>query len=404
MSALRPVVLLIGVTATIGAVEGIDRPEVDVGGFSLVPMGNLVHADGASEWHPKALLGASWNSNVYGQEVAPVGDVIGRAIAGLEWRWHAAPAHLVVADAELEHQNYLTEDALDLTGGRAALEWIREGPQLTTNVGASGSRNQDPLIESGELLVRDQAQAEAAAQWDTLTSRFSGRLFASSVDYREGGRFFNENQRDFVRFGTDLGYGLVRAQDSLIFVNLRLDRIAYSENTRYSDSNGARLLGGWRGLIGARATLEAGLGVDFRSYDAGAGMPPQTTTRPAANLELRWPWEEGSQVRARVFSEVIDAAGGSGGWTYGGLVDGRWRLLINSYLFGDLGLTEIQGDPNVPGGTDEQRSIISAGAGAAYFLRDGIGTRLRVGWTDSTSSANTNYDRIIVALDLAVAL
>ncbi|MBA3685166.1 MAG: hypothetical protein H0W72_08000 [Planctomycetes bacterium] len=404
MSCLRPLMLGFGTVAALVGVEGVDRPEIAVGGFGLVPMANLVHADGTSEWHPKALLGASWNSNVYGRESSPTSDVVGRGIAGLEWRWRAAPAHLVRADAELEHQQYASESALDLTGGRAAVEWAREGPRLTTNVDARIARNQDPLIESGELIVRDEGDVEAAAQWNTLTSRFNGRLFASNVDYREGGRFFNENQRDFVRYGTTLGYGLIRARDSLIFADLRIDRIAYSENTRYADSSGARLLGGWRGLIGVRATLEAGLGVDHRSYGDGAGMPGATTTRPAANLELRWPWEQGSEIRARIESEVIDAASGSGGWSYGGSLDGRYRLRINSHLFGGAGLTRIEGDPDVPGGTDQQRSILSMEAGIAYFLRDGIGSRLRVEFTDSSSSDDVTYQRVILALDFAIVL
>ncbi len=385
-------VLLIGSCELAQGVD-IDPERVSVGVFSIVPMGNLVHAQGRGELHPKALLGVGWNSNVYGTQSNPTADAYLRELAGLEYRFRPVVDQLVVADVEVDRRDQLKEDRLDITGGVASLQWLRQGPRLESDVRAGYGINDDPLLETGEPVRNDEAIATGSASWIGALSRTTLAFNAKRVDYTEDSRFFDKDQRDYWRYGPIIEFARRRAVDSDTFVRVRIDRIDYDVQERYADSIGAHGTIGWRNRFGARSRIELGAGVDHRRYEAAVGKDAQSITRPAVEATGRWSWEEGSELSASLFSNIQDAVAGGGAWMYGGDVEVRYRLLRRAFVRALVGYTRILGDDRIPGGVAEDREVRYGEVGAGYHFRAGFAVRVLAGYATSDSTIGQDYER-----------
>ncbi len=396
------VLLLGGLASTAGAMDAvdIDPQRVSVGGFSIVPMGNLVHAHDCGELHPKAMLGAGWNSNVHGTESDPVDDYYLRSLAGLEYLFRPAQDHLLVANVEIDRRDQLKEDDRDLTGGIASLRWLREGPRLSTDLRAGYGINDDPLLETGEPVTNDEAIVAGSASWLGAVSRTTVSFNAKRVDYTEDSRFFDKDQRDYQRYGPVFEFARLRAVDSDLFVRVRVDRIDYDVQERYADSLGVNASAGFRNRFGTRSSIEMSAGVDHRRYEAAVGKEARAITRPAADATLTWSWKAGSELSASAFSGIQDAVAGSGSWMYGGSVEVRYRLLLNTLVRAQVGYTRILGDDRIPGGVDQDRQVRYGEIGSAYFFGDGLAIRALVAYAESDSDIGQDYDRVRALTEL----
>jgi hypothetical protein len=398
--ALLPLLAL----ATVGsAAEGPERPSVEVGGFALRPMANLTYRDDTVEMHPKALVGLGYNSNVRAQENGD-GDVFYRVVAGVESRWYLTPSSALVADGEIEQLDYVDENEFDLVGGRGSLEHVWQGERWQTNLTGRFARTQEPLVQTGEQIDHDDIEGLAEVAYTSLRSHIVAGVSAQREDFLDDSRLFDDRERDSNRYGVGVRFGRITARDSELFARTRVMATVYDQSTVYRDNRGVVALVGYSGRAGTRSTFLAEGGIEYRRYDAGFGADEggRTAVRPAGTLRLLWPWETGSQIEAGVFSELRDSLTSNALWLYGGSVEGRYRLRTNMRVFGAVRVFESE-DVEPPAGTEsDQRITAQLEAGAEYFLREGIGIRLRTSYSDSDANNEADYDRLLAALEFAV--
>lgn len=402
-AAMRRLPCLVFALASVAAAVEDRREPVRVAGFPLPPLAHLTWADDRLELHPKALLGAGWDSNVYGRSADERSDIHLRQLAGVETRWHAGRMHEVLVDLELDRRDYLGENDLDLTGGRAEAAWRREASRSTMGARVGYARDDTPLVESGELIARDEAVAALDGGWSAAAMRYAGSASVTRLDYRRDSRFFTADQRDALRPAVTVRLGYVDARESELYGSLRLDRIAYSTNERYQDSDGVRIVAGYRGRLAVRSRFSIEAGLDHRRYRANAIADDSAVTRPGFEATVRWPWEEGSEVGLRVYSEVQDGIAGGAAWETGAGLDLRYRLLVNAALLAELGLVRIEPETGIAGAGGGTRTNRSARAGAEYQLREGVGVRLLGGWQDGRQPDGEAFTRFGAELALAVA-
>jgi len=396
-----PALMLVLVSVAV-AVED-RRDPVRVGDFALPPLADLTWADDRIELHPKALLGVGWNSNVYGRSSDEAADTYLRQLAGVETRWHAGRMHEVLVDLELDNRMYLSEDALDLTGGSAEAGWRREAVRSSMGASAAYARNDSPLVESGEQIARDEAQVALDGGWRAAAMSYGASASVARLDYRRDSRFFTADQRDAVRPALNLRLGYVNAMDSEFSTSLRFDRIVYASAERYQDSDGVRLVAGYRGRLAVRARFSVEAGLDHRRYAASDIADESAVTRPGFEGMVRWPWESGSEVGLRIFSEVEDGIAVGASWDTGAALDARYRLRVNAALIAGLGVVRIEPETGVAGTASASRTNHNASLGGEYLLREGLGMRLLGTWQGGQQPDGDDFTRLGVELVLAVA-
>ncbi len=402
---MRPSLILAAIAAA-GAVEDIDRPTVDVGGFPLLPMANLTAADHQLELHPKALIGIGWNSNLFADE-EEISDTFWRLVVGAETRWNISPRQRAVLDAELENQQYLSEDEGDLVGGRGRLAYARQGQDARFGVESTYRRSDAPQEQTGEQIAFDQWGGEVELDWRGRVSRVVGALDAQRTDYREDAAFYGASQRDAWRYGARLRYGRSYAQDSERYLRVRVEQVLYDGNERFQDSVVGVLAVGVEHLLGTRTIAFVDLGVDLRQYDDDfshdSDYDDAQALNPIGALGVRWSPEPLSGGSARLFSDVYDSVSSNSAWYYGVEVAGRLRLAETVFVFTDLAARNSHDSGADAGNAADDRLTIDLGGGVGYALRDGAACRVRLGWTSSSSAVGPDYDRIIAVLETAVA-
>ncbi len=401
---LRPSIVLAAIAAA-GAVEDIDRPTVDVGGFPLLPMANLTAMDHRLELHPKALIGVGYNSNLFAEDDA-VGDAFWRVVAGAEGRWRISPRQLAVLDAELESQQYLSEDEGDLVGGRGRLAYAREGQDARFGVESVFRRSDRPQDQTGEQIAFDEWGSEIEMDWRGRVSRVVGAIEALRIDYREDSAQYGAEQRDAWRYGARLRFGRSYARESQRYVRTAVRQTLYDGNERFQDSVGGVLALGIEHLVGTRTLLFADLGVDLRQYEDDFahddGYDDAQSINPVGSLGVRWSPEPLSGGIARLVADVYDSVSSNSAWYYGIEVDGRLRLAETIFAFIDLGARNSIDSGADAGGEVEERLLIDLGGGMGYALRDGAACRVRIGYTISDAVVDNDYDRLLAAFEMGI--
>ena len=400
---MRRLPCLVFALASIAAAVEDRRDPVRVDDFSLPPLAHWTFADDRLELHPKALLGVGWNSNVYGRSDDVVADTYLRQLAGIETRWHAGRMHDLRLDLEIDNRTYLNESELDLFGGHLDASWRHEAARSTMGARAAYARDADPLVESGEQIARDESVVAIDGGWNAAAMRYAATASVSRIDYRQDSRFFTEDQRDALRPALILRLGHVNARDSEAYTSLRVDRIIYATDERYQDSLGARLVVGYRGRLAARARFSVEGGLDHRRYQANAVADESAVTRPGFEGTVRWPWEAGSEVGLRVFSEVEDGIAGGASWDTGAYFDLRYRLLVNAALIGGFGFVRIEPETGIAGAPSGSRTNQDARLGGEYVLREGVGLRLLGTWQNGRQPDGADFTRLGAELVMAIA-
>lgn len=398
-------VLMATLSAVGAAAEGIDRPTVDVGGFALKPMANLTYRDHTVELHPKALVGVGYNSNVPAA-VNAEDDAFYRFIAGLEARFYLTPSSDLVADGEIEKLDYLDQDDFDLIGGRGRIEHVWQGIRWQSNLTGSFARTDEPLVQTGEQIAHDDEAAIAVLSYASLRTHL---VFDASIlreDFLDDSRIFDEDERDSNTYGSGVRVGFFSARDSEWYARTRVSSTIYDDSNVYQDSLGILGLIGYTGRLDVRSTFLAEAGIEFRRYEGTFANDPafdgRTAVVPAGEFKVIWPWETGSRLEAGLFSELHDSVTSNAMWLYGGHVSGRYRLRQQLGLFGSLMLFKGE-DTERPAGTlAERRTTGQTEAGVEYFMRDGVGVRLRTTYTKSDANTDADYERFLAALEFAI--
>ena len=403
----RPVALFLAIAWSSSAFAADSSP-VQVKDIAVTPRANLTADDGTLTLHPKASLGVGYNSNIYAEAANEKDDIYVHYLAGLQADWRLNPHNSLALNGEFEGLNYSksASDNANMIGGLLGADYRWHEANNNVHLHGGYARFNDPLIESGEQILRQNIDGLAVATWQGSETRTVVDLGATALDYLDGGTGFTAESRDNSVFHLTGRMGCTTARDTFYYLLLGVDRTDYKENIQFNDSTGITAGLGAQVRLGQRSTLSAEGGVAYRSYaDNFGGLSVNDDKKvyaPYVSVAARWPWESGSQVGLNIFSRIDESITANAAWVYGAQLDGRYRLLANSGLFGSIGgyHSEDSGQGMV---TTEKRNTVEIAAGVDHEITKGLVGRLKATYTDSTAEISNEFSRYIVSFDLAVA-
>ena len=403
----RPVALLLAIAWSSSAFAADSSP-VQVKDIAVTPRANLTADDGTLTLHPKASVGVGYNSNIYAEAANEKDDIYVHYLAGLQADWRLNPHNSLALNGEFEGLNYSksASDNANMIGGLLGGDYRWHEANNNVHLHGGYARFNDPLIETGEQILRQIIDGSAVVTWQGSEVRSVVDLGATALDYLESGTGFTAESRDHNIFQLTGRMGCTTARDTFYYLLLGVDRTDYKENIQFNDSTGITGGVGAQVRLGQRSTLTAEGGVAYRSYaDNFGGLSANDDKKvyaPYVSVAARWPWESGSQVGLNIFSRIDESISANAAWVYGAQLNGRYRLLANSGLFGSVGgyHSEDSGRGTV---TTEKRNTVEIVAGVDHEITKGLVGRLKVTYTESTAEISNEFSRYIVSFDLAVA-
>lgn len=407
----RPVSLLVAIACmSVGNAADVDNSDVLVKDIAVEPRANLTADNGTLRVHPKALLGAGFNSNIFAEADGNENDGLYlRALAGLEADWRLNPHNKLNLNGEFEGLTYTDRDndEGDLLGGKFDADWHWRESRNDARIHGGYARYDDPLIQTGEQILRQDITGSALVTMQGATIRTVVDVGITALDYLEDGSGFTEKSRDNTVYHLTGRVGVTTARDTFYYGLVGVDRIDYWDNLQYNDSNGITVGVGTQVRLGERAVLTAEGGVTYRVYDDNFGgvsnYDDENVLAPYLSIAARWPWESGSQVGLNVFSRIDESLTANAAWVYGATLDGRYRLLARSALFGSIGGYHSEDSGQGPGITTETRDTLEFIAGFEHAITKGLVGRLKGAYTDSTADLGNDFTRYIISVDLAAA-
>jgi hypothetical protein len=405
----RPVALLVAIACTTSVMAAESDNPVLVKDLNVEPRANLTADDGTLRLHPKALLGVGYNSNIFAETNNEKDDFYVRGLAGLQADWRLNAHNSVDLNGEFEGLQYSDKDNKDgnMVGGLLTADYRWNEANNNALIHAGYARFDDPLIQTGEQILRQTINGAGTVDLRGATVRTIITAGATATDYLEDGSNFSEKSRDNTIYQAMGRVGFNTARDTYYYALLGIDRWDYWDNVQYNDSNGVTAGLGTKLRIGERSTLLAEGGATYRVYEADFGnnsaYDDKKVLAPYLNIKAEWPWESGSSVGLDVFSRIDESLTANAAWIYGAVLDGRYRLLARSALFGSIGGYRSEDSGQGQGLTNDSRDTIEAVAGVEHEITKGLVGRLRATYTDSTADVSNDFTRYIIAVDLAAA-
>ncbi len=392
------------------AAEG-EAEKVSVGGFAIEPMGHMSSPDGAVTVHPKALVGVSYNTNVYATQTNEQDDFFYSVTAGVDVGWQMAEHDKLTVSAEYMGEAYASQSGRNLQGGRGTFAYRHDAQLWDASAVASAARTNDPFINTGEQIKHDDFDAAFNGTRTGFSGSIGAGLSFSRRNYLEDSATFGKDDRDYNVYGANLRVGKEVGDQSELYVRGFIDKRDYDNNTLasgapgFNDSTGYGGLLGVKAKIGTRSGLIAEAGATYRSYSddfrKDKTYDDKTVIAPIGNLIYRWNFEEGSFLGAHAFSSLEESVTSNAAWLYGAALDGRYRLLEKAALFGSAGAYQLVASGHATGQTDDEvRTTEEITVGAEYILHRGIGLRLKNTYTNSKSKTQNDFTRDIVSLEL----
>lgn len=405
----RPVALLVAIACASSAVAQ-DVDPVLVKDIYVAPRANLTVDDGTLRLHPKAMLGTGFNSNVFSEADGQENDdLYARGLVGLLADWRLDPHRKLTLNGELESLNYFDSDNEEgnLVGGMLAADLRLYQPGTDVRLHAGYARFNDPLILSGEQILRQTIDGSAIVALQGASVRSVIEVGAVATDYLEDSSSFSEESRDGTTYRAIGRVGWTTARETFYYALLGIDFNDYWDNIQYNDSVGLTAGVGTQVRLGERSVLTAEGGVTYRMYDDNTGgvsaYDDEEVYAPYVSVAARWPWESGSQVGLKLFSRIDEGLDSNAAWTYGVQLDGRYRLLAHSALIGSVAGYHSEDSGQGSGVPLEERDTLEAMLGVEHEIIKGFVGRLKGTYTDSTAELSNDFSRYIIALDLAVA-
>lgn len=406
----RPVALLVAIACTSSVMAAEEGAAVLVKDLEVAPRANLTLDDGTLRLNPKAMLGAGFNSNIFAEEDGEENDDgYVRGLVGLLANWRIDEHRSLKLNGELEALGYLDSDNDDgnLVGGLLTgdFRWYQPGTDVRVHGGYA--RFDDPLIQTGEQILRQNIDASVQVALQGATVRTVINAGVMATDYLDDAIDFTEESRDNTVYDVTGRMGWTSARETFYYALLGIDFNDYWENTQYNDSVGVTAGLGAQVRLGERSVLTAEGGVTYRMYDdnyAGvSAYDDEEVYAPYASVAARWPWESGSFAGLKLFSRLDDSVTANAAWVYGLQVDGRYRLLAHSALIGSVAGYHSEDSGELPGVEAEERDTLEAVLGVEHEITKGLVGRLKGTYTDSTAEVSNDFSRYIIAVDFAVA-
>ena len=405
----RPVALLVAIACTTSVMAAENDNPVLVKDLNVEPRANLTADDGTLRLHPKAMLGVGYNSNIFAEAQDEKDDFYVRGLAGLQADWRLNAHNSLALNGEFEGLQYSDDDNKDgnMVGGLLTADYRWNEANNNAVVHAGYARFDDPLIQTGEQILRQTIDGSGMVDLRGANLRTIIKASVTATDYLEDGSGFSEESRDSTVYQVLGRLGLNTARDTYYYALLGVDRWDYWDNVQYNDSNGILAGLGTKLRMGDRATLLAEGGATYRIYEEdfgnNAAYDDKQVLAPYLNIQALWPWESGSSVGLNAFSRLDESLTANAAWVYGAVLDGRYRLLARSALFGSLGGYHSEDSGQGQGLANDSRDTLEAVAGVEHEITKGLVGRLRATYTDSTADVSNDFTRYIVAVDLAAA-
>jgi hypothetical protein len=406
----HPVALLTAIACTTCGFAAESDRSVQVKDVAVTPRANLTFDNGTLRLNPKAMLGGGFNSNVFAERDGQENDdSFIHGLIGLEADWRLNPHNSFQLNGELETVTYTDSDndEGDLVGGLLAADYRWHEANNDLRLHAGYARFDDPLIQTGEQILRQNIDGHARLTLQGATVRTVVEFGATALDYLEDGIGFTQETRDNTVYRLVGRMGVTTARDTYYYALVGVDLFDYWENTVYNDSNGVTAGLGAQVRLGERSTLTAEAGATMRMYDdnflAQTAYDDEDYLAPYLSIAARWPWESGSQVGLNAFSRIDESLTANAAWVYGAQLDGRYRLLADAGLFGALGFYHSEDSGQGVGIELEERDTLEVSGGLDYTITRGLVGRLKGTYTDSEATISNDFTRYIIAVDLAAA-
>ena len=389
-----------------------DADPVPVRDFNVVPFSNSV-TDGISI-HPKALVGLGWNSNLNAADrngSDAVKDYSKRVSAGANLAWTYAKSLSASLDAEYDANLYTSDnEGYNLKGGRALANVGYKGSSNEAGLNGGYERINDPLIQTGESLLRQTYSAGANDTWTGSSILIGGNVNWGYTDYLEdsaAGTHLDET-RDITETKGALRVGYILGASATIYAKVTGIISDYKDNTlatSYNDSKGYGHAIGVESKVGEKASVLAEIGADHRKYDQQAlAFSDDKTDAVTGVAAFIWPWETGSNLSLRGFRTVDNSLSSNAMVITGGTASVRYRVLQKAALLAGVGYVDLLDQGALPGLERNHRRSVNYDLGAEYALREGIAVRVTGRYTKSDAlggSDTLDYDRFEAATELA---
>ncbi len=386
-----------------------DEELVDVRGILIDPAGSLAYDDGRLQLHLKGLASTGYDDNVNAVPSGshPEGDAFADAIAGLELRYHTNADERLDADAEYQALRFRSDHALDMEGASIALRHRYDGPRWRERDAFEYARVDDPLIQTGEIITRDEYAGEVGRERLGLTSRMLIQGTILRTRYAQDSGEFQAKDRDVTDYVLRLRYGRNYSAASEYHETLITDLKHYDRDYTYNNSVGSALEVGGSTPLAQRAIAAADLGVGVRRYSRDfaqdAAYDDRTVWGPIGTVALRWPFEEASELHVRAYAALEDSIYSNALYLQGVTAGGRLRLAAKASALLDASEIRLENSGAAAGQVIEIRYLSIVHAGLEYLLRDGVAARASGDWTRSQGNAGTDYTRIISSMTIAAA-
>lgn len=393
-------------------------PEIDqqeeaivIDGFRLLPLADMSVAGGAAEFHPKALAGIAWDSNPLSVEDGAEGDVRTRLALGAELRAFSSGGWRADLDGTLIVQRYGDTPARDDTGGNARARTQYRGPTASFHAEAGWDLGREPIAELPEQVRRERLDASVQAGSESGASRWSGRLAFNTLDYREDSSYFTRDQRDYHQWSAAGSWHALGGGDSLLGIEGMAETTLRDATATANPWKGATVAGRWRHAMGRRSFLDCRLGATVRRFDDTTDADPanddQSLVAPVGTIRLGLPWENGSYLMLSASSGLAEGLTGSTNASERQALEanGRVRLADRFAAVGGAWFVHrTDSAPTQPSGRTESTDDLYLRIGLEYRLRDGLGLRLWSSWQRRDAAVGLDYDRALLAAELAAAL
>lgn len=404
---LRPIRIVPAMLLAASAIAGEAEAPVQVRDFNIAPMGNLAYANGTLTVHPKAMLTAGSDSNIYATERNVVDDQYIGGLVGLEARYAASEALSARLDLQLRAAHYFNEDDRDMVGGTGALNVDWKGEVATAGVQANYARFDDPLVQTGQKVLRENLDGVGYVGWQGPSCNGRLGLGGRSLQYLEDVGGFQADQRSYTGALADLRVGLAGGEDTETYLTVKYSSWAYTDNTLLNDGYQVSPVIGWRTTIGGRTKLVLEGGVDLRTYDdeSALGADDESVIAPAGTVLVAWPWSERSELSGRIYAQADNSLTSNAYQVSGAQIAVRWGVSDQTILFASVDGMQIEDTAAGTGADREVRDTAILAAGAEYTAVQGLAFRLTGRQTRSEAKLTTSddYDRTEFVLDTVFA-
>lgn len=388
--------------------EDLVEPVVLHTGTRAAPGANFSYFHDRLSLHPYLLLGGGRDDNPEQQPTNSLADSFFTwAVGGVADLRASVDSRLTVCAAVFQ-RNYQKTDGRDLSGSTLNAQFDNDGSTVDLQSRISWDRSDDPLVETGRSVRRDQITGSLRALRPGAANRLEAELRAAHVNFLEDALTFSASERDRIQGELRLGYVHLRSQTTEIGVRgSTLVGRYYDSATLYQDSVGWRAEGAGRVRPTPHISLSAALGFEALTYDGPFADNPAYDDRrvsgPVASLTARWDASDGCWFGLSGSSRFIDSTTSNAARLSG--IEGSWqqRLGRRASLASYAGVSRRDDVSNGSGPT-RQADELQLGSGLTVWLIPGLTGELRLRWRDYRPSDSAQYNQLIGSLLLAYVL